>query len=130
MRHKPVINRKVGKLNHELKIIIGLVELVPEEQVGLVREPNINKRDSLAGTWSHLGELEFFQFEALHNVITKDIGSSKQPATTAVLLVGYRSSPEVQAVVEDMLVCDPCRAGLEGRAHIRLEEYRASQLDL
>jgi len=31
-------------LNHELKIIIGLVELVPEEQIGLVREPNINKR--------------------------------------------------------------------------------------
>jgi hypothetical protein len=31
-------------LNHELKIIVGFVELVPEEQIGLVRELNINKR--------------------------------------------------------------------------------------
>jgi hypothetical protein len=35
VRDEPVIDGKVCMLNHELEIVIGLVEFVPEEQVGL-----------------------------------------------------------------------------------------------
>jgi hypothetical protein len=31
--------------------------------------------------------LELFQFELLHNVITKDVGGSEEPASSAALLI-------------------------------------------
>lgn len=35
MVHKSVIERFVGKLDSELEIVVALVQLVPEEQIGL-----------------------------------------------------------------------------------------------
>jgi hypothetical protein len=73
---------------------------------------------------THLRKLKIFQLQALHDSITKHIGSSKKPATTAALLVGYRTSLEIQGMVENMLVINLRRTGYKGCADIGVKENR------
>jgi hypothetical protein len=107
MSDKSIINGKVCVLDHELEIVIGLVEFVPEEQI-------------------RLRKLEVLQLQTLHDGITKNIGSSKEPATTASLLVGYGSGFEVQGMTKDMLVSNIGGTGNKSGADIRMKENCSS----
>lgn len=67
--------------------MIGLVELIPEEQVGLRK-------------------LKLGEVESLHNFIPKYVGGSEEPAPPAFLLRSNRTGLEVDDMVEDVLVSD------------------------
>jgi hypothetical protein len=55
---------------------------------------------------AYLGKLKFLELQGLHNVIPKDIGGGKQPASATALLVCNRPGLEVNNVVEYMRVID------------------------
>jgi hypothetical protein len=78
-------------------------------------------RRNVADT-TDLRKLKVFQLQALHDSITKHIGSGKKPTTTAALLIGYRTSFEVQGMTEDMLVVNLRRTGYEGGTDVRMKE--------
>jgi len=61
-------------------------------------------------TWTNLRTLEVLELELLHDFIPNNVGSCKQPATTAGLLVRDGSCAEVDFVIEYMGDRDPCLA--------------------
>jgi len=84
-------------------------------------------------SWSpapYLRELELLQLQLLHDVVPNDVRSSKYPASTAALLVRYRPGLEVDNVVEDMLVGNPCGARRQHRSDVALGQYSPRKLNL
>ena len=77
-------------IQNALEKVVGLLELVPEEQIGLA-------------------ELKFLEFVSLHDGNAEHIGGSKKPATARASLVGDWGAFEGDAEVEDLLIADRSR---------------------
>jgi hypothetical protein len=65
-------------LNHKLQVVVGLVELIPEEKVGLYGLNQLTLEPSLRVTpEACLGQLEFLELQALHDAVSNDIRGRK-----------------------------------------------------
>jgi len=111
--HQPIIERLVGVLDGEFEVVVGLVQLVPEEQVGLCIRTEVshscNKHRmpgprAVGGSKTCLRELKLGDVELLHDLVPEHVGGGKKPAPPAALLVGPGTGLEINGVVEHMLV--------------------------
>jgi hypothetical protein len=107
--NQSVVERLLGILDGEFEIIVGLVQFIPKEQVGLCTRAGISHSPNQtgipgSGAGTCLRELDFGYVEFLHDLVPKHVGGSEKPTSPAVLLVSPGTSLEVDDVVEDMLV--------------------------
>ena len=113
--HQSIVERLVGVLNGKFEVVVGLVQLVPEEQVGLcIRTVVSHSRNqhrtpgprAVGGSKTCLRELELGDIELLHDFVPEHVGGGEKPAPSAALLVSPWASLEIDDVVEHMLVRD------------------------
>jgi hypothetical protein len=110
--YQPVIEWFPGSLDGKLEVIVSLVQLIPEEQVGLYTQPRISSSPDQIGTLgpqgggTHLRELELGCVEFLHDLVPEYVGGGEKPAPSAPLLVSPGTGLEIDDVVEHMLVRD------------------------